>query len=177
VVHDAKLLRRQKSKDAKSVIPATFPVSAKTTKRAVSETVPSVVQPKKNKSSVGNAVINDIHDSRDEQIAELRLQVQLLTDAIKSNQPSVSSGLQAQQQNFGSVFVPPNTNFSSFPPQMFSTQTQQQQPQRSHYGTAGNVNNNEEVAMFTYLFQQQQSNQQAQVNQLQFQNFLLARRL
>ena len=47
VVHDAKLLRRQKSKDAKSVIPATFPVSAKTTKRAVSETVPSVVQPKK----------------------------------------------------------------------------------------------------------------------------------
>ncbi len=60
---------------------------------------------------------------------------------------------------------------------MFSTQTQQQQPQRSHYGTAGNVNNNEEVAMFTYLFQQQQSNQQAQVNQLQFQNFLLARRL
>ena len=71
--------------------------------------------------------------------------------------------------------MPTNTN-SDFFPQMFSTQTQQQQPQRSHYGTVGNVYNNEENAMLTYMWQQQQSNQQAQVSQLQFQNFLLARR-
>jgi hypothetical protein len=169
---DAKSLRRQQVKEAKSVIPTADPVAVKITKRAVSDAVSSA---KKNKPSVGHAVIHDVHDQRDETIAALMLQVQLLTDSIKQNQSSVSSGLQAQQQNtnFGNVFVPPNTN--SFP-QFFSSQTPQQQPQRSQFGTAGNIYNDED-AMFSFMFQQQQSNQQAQMNSLQFQNFLLTRRL
>ena len=61
-------------------------------------------------------------------------------------------------------------------PQFFLTQNPQQQQQRSQYGVAENVYSDED-AMFTYMFQQQQSNQQAQMNSLQFQNFLLTRRL
>jgi hypothetical protein len=171
VPSDAKVLRRQKVKEANSVISTTDPVAAKITKRAVSEAVSSA---KKSKSSVVRALIHDGPDPRDEKIAALMLQVQLLTDSKKPNESPVSSGLQAnQQQTFGNGFVSSNTNSI---PQFFSTQNPQQQPQRSQYGAAGNVYNDED-AMFTYMFQQQQSNQQAQMNSLQFQNFLLTRRL
>ena len=80
-VTDAKVLRQQKLKEAKSVVKTTTP---KNTKRAVETKifeVPVLANSKKSKTSVVTAVIQDVHDTRDDQIAELKLQVQLLLGA------------------------------------------------------------------------------------------------
>ena len=82
---------------------------------------------KKSKTVEENTVIHNVQDSRDEEIATLKSQLQFALDKL-TNQTS-SSGQQHTSSN--NVYVP----------QMFANQTmyqqpqQPQQPQRQHYGT------------------------------------------
>jgi hypothetical protein len=140
-VMDAKLIRRQKSKEAKSVVQTEAVVTtAKNTKRSAAESKtsapPAVPNSKKSKT-----VIHDVPDSRDEELAVLKLHVQTLQDSILklTNQNSLPG---PQHTSSNNVFVPPS-NTNPFQ-QMFANQTMHQQPQqphqpqRQHYGASGN---------------------------------------
>ena len=119
---------------------------------------------KKSKNSAASAGSNDVHDSRDEEIIQLKLQVQLMSDTLNKFTAS-QTAVPGLQQCSNNSFVPPNTNAFQ---QMFATQPTQQQPQRPLYGAAGNYSSfNDEDAFCSFLFKQQQSNQV----QLQLDNF------
>ena len=114
-------------------------------------------------NSIATDVEQDVHDSRDDEIANLKLQIKLLI-AKNSNQPSVSS-----QQNSGNDFVSSNTNSYQ---QFVSTQTLQQQTIVQTPGKYSIYNDDDAFCSF-FIFKQQQNTQA----QLQLENFLLMRRL
>jgi len=140
-IFDGKVIRRQKLKESKSVGHTKAVVNTmKSTKRSAAENKTSVTpagvpNSKKSKTLEENAAIHNVQDSRDEEIATLKSQLQFALDKL-ANQTS-SSGQQHTSSN--NVFVPPsNTNLFQ---QMSANQTvhqQPQQPQRQHYGAAGN---------------------------------------
>ena len=134
---DVKAIQRQNKNEVKKVSRTSNPIATKNSKRG-SEYKPVVVPTvamasKKSKiSAVTTDEIKDADQSRIDEIASLKLQVQSLTAQIL-NQSSMS-GLQPQQENSNNAFAPPNKNSYQ---QMFPTQTLQQQPNALHYGAPG----------------------------------------
>ena len=125
-IFDAKIIRRRKLKESKSVAHTNVVVTAmKSTKLSVAENKTSVTSAgvpnsKKSKTLEENALIHNVQDSRDEEIATLKSQLQLALDKL-TNQTS-SSGQQHTSSN--NVYVPPS-NTNSFQ-QMFANQTMYQ---------------------------------------------------
>jgi hypothetical protein len=174
VVIDAKTIRRQKAKEAKNVVQSAVPVAPKSTKRSVDSKplgTPATTASKKCKNLAEIVVNDDVQDSRDEEITHLKLQLQLMGDALKKFIANPTSAPALQQQQHNNLFELSNTNQYQ---QMFATQPHQQQSQRQHYGAVGNHSNfNDDDAFCSFLFKQQQSNQA----QLQLENYLLTRRM